>query len=152
MQISGTYTFAATPQAVWDLLMATRAIAGCIPGCKELRPLGDDKYAAELVVGVAAITGNYNATVTLAEKTPPQSYRLLVDANGRTGFVKASALIALAAEGAGTAITVTATADVGGMIARVGQRMIEGVARMSMDGFFACLAKKLPATTGEKGV
>ncbi len=144
MQITGKYAFSAPPQAMWDLLMDTKAIADCIPGCKELRPLGDDKYAAELVVGIAAITGNYNATVTLAEKTPPESYRLVVDASGRPGFVKASAVIALAAEGEGTAVSVTATADVGGTIARVGQRMIEGVARMSMDGFFACLAKKLP--------
>ena len=145
MDITGTYTFDASPDRVWNLLMDTAALCGCIPGCKELRPLGDDKYAAELVVGIAAISGTYSATVTLAEKTPPSSYRLLVDAKGRTGFVKGNAAITLTAAGDGTTVDVAATADVGGMIARVGQRMIEGVARMTMDRFFACLGKKLTA-------
>lgn len=145
MEIIGTYTFDAPPARVWDLLMDTDAICGCIPGCKELKPLGDDRFSAELIVGVAAVTGQYSATVTLTEKSPPASYRLLVDANGRPGFVKGNALITLSAAGDQTTVAVTASADVGGMIARVGQRMIEGVARMTMDRFFACMAKRLTA-------
>ena len=123
--------------------MDTTAIAACLPGCKELRPLGDDRYAAELVVGVAAITGSYAATVTLAEKLAPQSYRLLVEANGRTGFVKGDALITLIAVGRRHGRSRSPRrADAGGLLARVGQRMMEGVARMSMDKFFACLAAR----------
>jgi carbon monoxide dehydrogenase subunit G len=69
---------------------------------------------------------------------------LLVDANGRTGFVKGDAVITLTPSNGATAINVTATADAGGLLARVGQRMMEGVARMTMDKFFACLAQKTP--------
>jgi len=143
MNITGEYTFDAAPAAVWDLLMDTQVIAACLPGCKELRPLGDDRYAAELVVGVAAITGSYAAKVTISDKVAPHSYRLLVDANGRTGFVKGDATITLVESDGATKVNVAATADAGGLLARVGQRMMEGVARMSMDKFFACLAKRL---------
>lgn len=143
MQITGTYSFNAPPAAVWDVLMNTGTIASCIPGCTELRPLGDDRYAADVAVGVGAITGTYSATVALADKKAPESYRLLVAATARPGFVNGNAQISLAAAGGGTTVTVNATADVGGLIARVGQRMLESVARMTMDRFFACLAEKV---------
>jgi uncharacterized protein len=143
MNITGEYTFDAAPARAWDLLMDTQAIAACLPGCKELRPLGDDRFAAELVVGIAAITGSYAATVTIRDKVAPHSYRLLVDANGRTGFVNGDAMITLVESGGATRVTVVATANAGGLLARVGQRMMEGVARMTMETFFACLAKRL---------
>ena len=143
MQITGSYPFNAPPAVVWALLMNTETLAACIPGCKELRPLGDDRYAADITAGVASITATYAATVTLADKNAPASYRLVVEATGRPGFVRGNAHVALAAADAGTTVTVTATADAGGMIARVGQRMLEGVARMTMDKFFACLAQKV---------
>jgi uncharacterized protein len=142
MNITGTYTFDAAPARVWDLLMDTGAIAGCLPGCKELRPLGDDRYHAELNVAVATVSGNYAATVTIADKQPPESYRLVVEGTGRMGFVKGEARISLAAQESATIVSVNATAEVGGAVARVGQRLIEGVARMMMDRFFACLAAK----------
>ena len=143
MQIAGSYRFGAPPAAVWDLLMSTETIAACIPGCKELRPLGGDRYAADITVGVASITATYAATVTLTDKNAPASYRLVVEATGRPGFVRGNAHVALAAADTGTEITVNATADAGGMIARVGQRLLESVARMTMDKFFACLAQKV---------
>ena len=143
MQITGSYPFSAPPAAVWDLLMNTETLAACIPGCKELRPLGGDRYAADITAGVAAITAAYSAQVTIADKTPPTSYRLRVEAQGRPGFVNGNAHITLTPADTGTMVTVSATADAGGMIARVGQRMLESVAKMTMDRFFACLAQKV---------
>jgi carbon monoxide dehydrogenase subunit G len=145
MQMTGNYSFDAPPAAVWDLLMDTRAIASCIPGCQGLRPLGGDRYAADITVGVAAITATYAATVSIADKAAPNSYRLVMEASGRPGFVKGDAVVTLAPAGAGTAVNVNATAEAGGMLARIGQRMIESVGRMTMDKFFACLAGKLQA-------
>jgi carbon monoxide dehydrogenase subunit G len=146
MHITGTYSFAALPAAVWDLLMDTRAIAACLPGCRELRDLGDDLYTAELNVAVAAVSGHYGATIAIKDKIPPTSYRLAIEASGRMGFVKGEARVTLAEKDGQTTVAVDATADVGGAVARVGQRLIEGVARMTMDRFFACLAGKLSAT------
>lgn len=143
MNITGTYTFDAPVSRVWALLMDTTAIAACVPGCKELRPVGEDMYQAELNVAVAAVTGNYVTTITMADKIEPVSYRLVFDGTGRMGFVKGSAVITLAQHENGTTVSVNASSEVGGPVARVGQRLMEGVARMTMDRFFACLTGKL---------
>jgi carbon monoxide dehydrogenase subunit G len=143
MEIRATYTFDAPPARVWDVLMDTTAIAACTPGCRNFRPLGDDRYEAELSAGVAAISGDFKAIIALLDQQAPSSYRLTVDATGRPGFVKGQAQVSLAADGDRTTVQIAATADAGGMIARVGQRLMEGVARMSMDRFFGCLGTKL---------
>jgi carbon monoxide dehydrogenase subunit G len=143
MNLQGSYTFNATPDRVWALLMDTNAIAACLPGCRELRDLGQDRYQAELVIVVAAITGNYGATVAIENKVPPQSYRLVVQGTGRTGFVKGHADVTLEPTAEGTTVKVAANADVGGAVARVGQRLMEGVGRTMMNKFFACLGARL---------
>ena len=142
MEIRNTYKFAAPPQAVWSLLMDPEAIKACVPGCKELRPIGDNRYQAEMMIGVAAVSGTFAATITLSDTKPPESYRLTVDASGKPGFARGSAFIVLKGTAEGTDVDVTANAEVGGLIARVGQRLIDGVARMTMDRFFACLASR----------
>ena len=143
MQIAGRYTFEAPVERVWDLLMDTTAVAACIPGCRELRPIGGDRYAAELVVAIAAITGSYSATVAMLDKAAPRSYRLVVDGAGRGGFVKGDAAISLTAQGERTLVSVAGQGQVGGAVARVGQRLIESAGRMLMDRFFACLAARI---------
>jgi carbon monoxide dehydrogenase subunit G len=143
MNLAATYRFDAPVEKVWELLMDTEAVGRCLPGCKGLQPIGADRYEVELSVAVAAIAGSFKGTVSLAEKLPPNSYTLLVEGTGRQGFVKGNARIRLEAEGDRTKVQVDADADVGGMIARVGQRLLEGVARMTMDRFYGCLAGQL---------
>jgi carbon monoxide dehydrogenase subunit G len=143
MEIRATYTFDAPPTRVWNVLMDTSAIAACTPGCRSFRPLGDDRYEAELSAGVAAISGDFKAIIALKDQQAPSSYRLEVDASGRPGFVKGQARVSLAGDGDRTTIEIAATAEAGGMIARVGQRLIESVARMSMDRFFGCLGSRI---------
>ena len=143
MHITATYTFDAPRDRVWALLMDVDAIAGCLPGCKGFRALGDNRYEAELSAGVAAISGDFKATIALLNQRPVESYTLRVDANGRPGFVKGEAQVMLSVNGNQTVVAIGADAEAGGMIARVGQRLIESVARMSMDRFFGCLATKL---------
>ena len=143
MNLTASYDFNAPAQKVWDLLMNTDAVGGCLPGSRGLQPIGDDRYEVELVVGVAAISGNFKGTVAIQEKVPPQSYMLVVEGSGRPGFVKGQARVRLEPDGERTRVHVDANADVGGMIARVGQRLLEGVARTTMDRFYACLAKQV---------
>lgn len=143
MQISGSHLVEAPVERVWNLLMDPTAIAACLPGCKELRDLGEDRYQAELVVAFAAITGNYGATVAIEDKVPPHSYRLVVQGSGRSGFVKGNAVVTLEPHAEGTTVTIDATGQVGGLIARVGQRLLDGVARTMMNRFFACMASRL---------
>ena len=145
MDIFGSYTFDESPDRVWDLLMDPAAISSCIPGCTRFEPEGEDRYAVTLTVALAAITGTYNGTVTLTDKTLHTSYRLVMEGQGRAGFVKGSSVISLRPAGASTAVDVSGAVHTGGPIARVGQRLIGGVARMMLDRFFACLKAKLEA-------
>jgi len=143
MELTAEYAIDARPERVWDLLMDTDAIGRCLPGSRGLRPVGPDRYEVELGVTVAAIAGSVKGTIALEDKAPPTSYTLVIDGTGRQGFVKGRARVTLVPDGTRTRVQIAAQADVGGMIARVGQRLLEGVARTMMDRFYACLAKQV---------
>lgn len=143
MEISGSYTFPAPPDKVWTLLMDPSVIAGCVPGCDKFEPDGEDRYKVSLTVALAAITGSYAGTVTLANKVEPQSYTLIAEGQGKPGFVKGSSAISLRADGDNTIVDVKGDVQTGGPIARVGQRLIGSVSKMMLDRFFGCLKGKL---------
>lgn len=142
MQLTGTYAFNAPIARVWTMLNDPDVIASCLPGCEKLEPLGDDRYRANLSMAVAAISGQYSGTVALLDKQPPRSYRLVVDGSGKAGFVKGEATVTLTESTAtadATAVTVQGEGQVGGLMARVGQRLLGSVSQMMMDRFFAAL-------------
>lgn len=145
MDISGSYSFAAAPERVWDLLMDPASISSCIPGCDGFEPDAHepDRYRVRLTVALAAMTGTYDGTVVLSDKVAPASYRLTAEGQGRPGGLSGTAAITLRADGAATMVDVQATVHTRGPIARLGQRLIGSVSRMMMDRFFACLQSKL---------
>jgi carbon monoxide dehydrogenase subunit G len=119
------------------------AIASCIPGCDRLEPDGIDRYKAAITIGMAAITGTYEGTVTISEKAEPTSYKLMVEGQGRPGFVKGTVTITLRADGENTIVDVNGTAHTGGTIVRLGQRLVGSAAKMMQDRFFTCMQSKL---------
>jgi carbon monoxide dehydrogenase subunit G len=143
MELSASYEIRAPVERAWDLMMDTDAIGRCLPGCGGLRPIGPDRYEIELSVTIAAIAGSFKGTVALEDKSPPNAYTLVVDGSGRQGFIKGRARVTLVPDGERTRMDIAARAEVGGMIARVGQRLLDGVARTMMDRFYACLAKQV---------
>jgi carbon monoxide dehydrogenase subunit G len=142
MEIAGSYRFDAPPDRVWALLMDPAVLSSCIPGCDRFDPDGADRYNVTLTIGLAAITGTYDGTVLLTDIVPKTSYGLVVEGQGRPGFVKGTSKIGLRADGAATVVEVSAAVHTGGAIARLGQRLIGGVAKMMMDRFFECLRSK----------
>jgi carbon monoxide dehydrogenase subunit G len=143
MDVSGSYTFNAPRERVWALLMDPAVLASCVPGCDRFEADGEDRYKVTMTVGLAAITGTYEGTVALTDRIEHTSYRLTVEGQGRPGFVKGTSTIVLRPDEASTIVDVTAAVQTGGPIARVGQRLIGGVAKMMLDRFFACLKSKL---------
>lgn len=143
MELSGTYRFSAPPIDVWALLNDPNLLASALPGCERLEPLGEDRFRAELTMSVAAISGRYTATVAIRDKEPPHSYRLMVDGSGKAGFMKGEAVIRLVEDAGKTIVNVNATGEVGGLIARVGQRLLGAVSKVMMDRFFAALQEKV---------
>jgi carbon monoxide dehydrogenase subunit G len=142
MDLTSSYTFSASPETVWKLLNDPAVIASCLPGCERLEPIGEDRYRASLTLAVAAVSGQYTATIAMLEKHAPESYRLVVDGSGKAGFLKGDATIALVPQGPSTLVNVNGQGQVGGLIARVGQRLLSGAANMMLNRFFSCLQEK----------
>ena len=142
MDLQGTYQFHEPADVLWSRLIDPRVVGSCLPGCEGLEPIGNDTYRVKLTISVSAISGSYEGTVTITDKKPPSSYKLLVEGRGRSGFVKGEAFLALAQEEDTTIVTVHGDAEVGGLSARVGQRMLGSVSKMMMDRFFNCLQSK----------
>jgi carbon monoxide dehydrogenase subunit G len=148
MQLSGRYVFDAPAERVWTLLTDPAIIAACLPGCDRLEPIGTDRYRANLSLTVAAISGSYTGTVAMVDKVEAQGYRLIVEGTGKAGFVKGEAHVALSPDAGDphrTVVAVSGEGQVGGLMARVGQRLLGSVGQMMMDRFFACLRETTEA-------
>ncbi len=145
MKLAGVRTLPGAPSEVWALLNDPARLARCLPGCERLEPAGQDRYRAKVKFGLAAITGNYAGEVELAEKKPPKSLRLRVEGKGTPGFMKAEGRIELAEIRPGTEVKYEGEAQVGGLIASVGQRMIEAAAKKIIEQFFESAERELKA-------
>lgn len=143
MKLSGRYTLPAPPDKVWDLLTDPQRLAKLLPGCERLDPDGPDRFKAAVKFGLAAISGKYAGTLEFSEKKPHSSLRMKISGKGIPGFVDGSGRIQLAAKNDHTEVEYDGDAAVGGMIASVGQRMIEGAAKKIVDQFFAGAAEEL---------
>jgi len=106
--------------------------------------MGDDEYEVTIALGIASIKGTYHGTAKIRDKVKPRSYRLLVDGRSAPGFVTGEGLLTLETRDGTTTVHVVGNAEVGGKVAAVGQRILTGVARHLMDGFFRCMQKRLP--------
>src|SRR6476620_8943815 len=115
MELKATYSFPIPAARLWQALMDPDVIASCLPGCQKFEPIGEDEYRVMLNAAVAAIGGSFAGTVRIADKQPPQSYRLLVDGSGSPGFAKGESILTLRETPTGTDVDVTATLTVGGL-------------------------------------
>jgi uncharacterized protein len=144
MKIDGRFIFPASIQPVWDLLTDTQSLQACTPGCKRLTEIGNDEFEATLEIGVGPIKGTFGGKILMREKNPPFSYNLVVEGSGTIGFVRGEGKLTLErSEDDKTAVLVAGDAQVGGLIAGVGQRLLEGVAKQMMGQFFRCLQTQL---------
>ena len=141
MKVTGSYKFDTTAAKVWAVLIDPKSLSHCIPGCEGLESTGDNEYKAVMTVGIGPIRGKYNAKISMRDLVPNQSYRLVVEGTGATGFVNGDAVITLVEEGGKTTLQVDGNSQAGGPMARVGQRMIDSVSNMLMDRFFKCMQK-----------
>jgi carbon monoxide dehydrogenase subunit G len=136
VKFNTAYTIPAPRDKVFALITDAAVLQKCIEGCEKMVQTGDDAYDAHLKLGVAGIKGTYVGKVQIKDKQLPQSYRLEIEGKGGPGFVKGSALIRLEEAGQQTELRCEAEAQVGGMIAAVGSRLVEAVGKKMMDDFF----------------
>jgi carbon monoxide dehydrogenase subunit G len=140
MEMLGNRRLGITQQQAWEALNDPETLKKCIPGCDKFEPSGDNEYAVALAVKIGPVSAKFNGKVALAEIMPPDSYRLSFEGQGGVaGFAKGSSSVTLkpVAEGApGCELDYTVQAQVGGKIAQLGQRLIDGAAKSTADDFF----------------
>ena len=149
MKISGQHQLKAPVAKAWKVLTDPAALQKATPGCERLAPVGPDEFEATLKLGIAMVKGTYKGKLAIRDKSPTESYRLVMEGSGSPGFVKGEALLHLTEQGGGTLVTYEGEAQVGGAIASVGQRLVEGVARMLLSQLFKNLEKELGRKEGK---
>ncbi|HEV2489603.1 MAG TPA: carbon monoxide dehydrogenase subunit G [Candidatus Acidoferrales bacterium] len=143
MKLSGTATLPAKREQVWQLLNDPNRLEKCFPGAQRLAPDGPDRYKIAMKFGIAAFSGNFQGSVELADKKPPESLKMRVEGRGAPGFLKGEGTIALREKAGHTEVNYEGEAQVGGVIASVGQRMIEAAAKKIVQQFFDAVAQAL---------
>jgi uncharacterized protein len=139
MEMQGSRTLAVTQQQAWDALNDPAVLQACIPGCESIQAAGPDQYKVVVAVRIGPVAARFNGRIAVADVNPPNSYTLNFEGQaGPAGFGKGVALVRLSppAEGSGCELGYSATAQVGGRIAQVGQRLVDGVARSMAQEFF----------------
>jgi uncharacterized protein len=145
MKIEGTQKINAPRERIFAALIDPAVLQKCIPGCEQMEKTGDNQYSARLTAGVGPVKGVFTATVSLQDIVPPQHYKLVVEGKGQPGFVKGSGELNLKDDGGASLIEYTGEVNVGGLIASVGQRMIQATANMLAGRFFKALEAETTA-------
>lgn len=143
MKIEGNYSVSAPRDLVWHHLLNPETLARALPGCQKLEAHPDGSYRAEMKVGIAAVKGSYRGRVEILEPAPPERFRIKVEGQGSGGFLKAEGTLSLAEDGPGTLITYAGEAQVGGVIASVGQRLMLAAAKQIINQFFEAFARQI---------
>src|SRR6185295_15481305 len=149
MKIEGKHQIDAPRTRVYSALINPEVLKRIIPGCEQLEKTGDNTFAATMRTGVGSIKGLFEGHVRLEDLREPEHFRMVVDGKGGPGFLKGSGDLDLIEEGEITKVKYAGDVQVGGTIASVGQRMIQGTAKMMAAQFFTCLGAEVKVAPGE---
>jgi len=141
MDMTGEYRIAAPRAKVWAALNDAEILKQSIPGCDEIDKTSDTSFTAKVTAKVGPVKATFGGKVTLSDIDPPNGYTISGEGSGGVaGFAKGGAKVALADDGAGTLLTYTVDAQVGGKLAQIGSRLIDGTARKMAEDFFGRFA------------
>jgi len=152
MDMTGQYRIPAPREQVWAALNDPATLQASLPGCQSLEKVSDREFAAVVVAKVGPVQAKFNGNVTLSNLNPPESYTISGEGKGgAAGFAKGGADVRLIEEGEVTVLTYTAKADVGGKLAQLGSRLIDGTAKKMADEFFHNFSEQVagPAPAAE---
>jgi carbon monoxide dehydrogenase subunit G len=152
MDFKGKYSIPAQPAAVWSALHEPEILAAAIPGCEGVERLSPNEFKARAVVKIGPVKARFDGKVELRELEPPEgvAHAMMLKGEGQggaAGFVRGESQVHLSAQGEGTLLEYDAKAVVGGRLAQVGQRLIDGAAKALADEFFAKFASVMQART-----
>lgn len=137
MDMQGSRPLSVTQQQAWDALNDPEVLRVCIPGCESIEATGENAYAIVNAIKIGPVAAKFKGSIELTDIEAPSRYTLNFNGNGgAAGFGKGSARVTLVPQGVTCELQYTANASVGGKIAQVGQRLIDGVAKSMAASFF----------------
>jgi 2-furoyl-CoA dehydrogenase large subunit len=140
---SGEALVTAAPQAIWDMLLDADTLASIIPGSHGVEKISDTHFRAEVTLGVGPVTGRYKANIELSDLVPPQSVTLTGIVTGALGDGRGTGHIRLTPNADGTTtLSYDYDAEIGGKVASIGGRLLDGAAKIVIRQFFAALARR----------
>ncbi|TAK47922.1 MAG: carbon monoxide dehydrogenase [Xanthobacteraceae bacterium] len=146
MTMTGAFQLDASRQAVWDLINDPVALKICIPGCEELEQVEENGFRAVVKVKVGPVSARFKGRLTLSDLDPPNGYRISGEGEGGiAGFARGGATVTLTEKDGGTELSYAVEAKIGGKIAQLGQRLVNGAAKKFADDFFARFAEQVGA-------
>lgn len=137
MEMTGEQFIPQSQDVTWKALNDTAVLKACIPGCESIEQTGDNEYQLVMIAKVGPVSAKFKGKMTLSDIVAPQSYRLAFEGQGGVaGFAKGEASVHLSAQDGGTKLAYAANAMIGGKLAQVGSRLIDGVAKKIAGEFF----------------
>ncbi|HET7764624.1 MAG TPA: carbon monoxide dehydrogenase subunit G [Burkholderiales bacterium] len=152
MEMTGEQLIPVPQEKVWQGLNDPEVLKACIAGCESIEKVSDNEYKVAIVAAVGPVRAKFAGKLLLSDLNPPNSYSLSFEGSGgAAGFGKGGAQVSLKTEGSSTRLSYSAKASVGGKLAQVGSRLIDGVAKKMADDFFAAFNEKLAGAASPKG-
>jgi uncharacterized protein len=145
VKIAGTYTINAPQDQVWAALNDIEVLARIVPGCERLEQTGENEFQGTVKIGIQSIKGTYNGRIRLEDIQPPRHYRLVANGKSANGVVDGSGTVDLVEQDGKTLLSYTGDAQIGGTLASVGQRLIEGASRQMINQSLKALADQIAA-------
>jgi uncharacterized protein len=150
MTMSGEYELAVPPQTVWERLNDAETLKACIPGCEQLDKTSDTEFHAVATVKIGPVKAKFKGTVTLSDLDPPNGYKISGQGDGGVaGFAKGGATVKLTPKNGGTLLAYNVDAQIGGKLAQLGQRLVNGAAKKVADDFFENFAKAVNSAAAQ---
>jgi carbon monoxide dehydrogenase subunit G len=144
MNLEGKHVIPLPRPQVWAALNDTEVLRRCIPGCQALTKTAEDRFSATIASKIGPVSAVFTGEVHLTDIMPEVSYTISGSGQGGVaGFAKGRSQVALVDSPEGTLLSYTASAEIGGKLASVGSRLLQGVARRTADDFFIALAQHL---------
>jgi uncharacterized protein len=143
MEMTGEQLIPLPQAATWKALNDPDVLKDCIPGCETITRVSDNEYDVVMTAKVGPVSAKFKGRMTVTDSDPPRAYTLKFEGQGGVaGFAKGEASVELSPQDAGTRLGYSAKATVGGKLAQVGARLIDGVARQIAEKFFEAFNKR----------
>jgi carbon monoxide dehydrogenase subunit G len=145
LKITGSYTIDAPRDQVWAALNDMDVLARIVPGCERLEQTGENEYEGTVKIGIQTIKGTYSGKIRLEDIQPPQHYKLVAAGRSANGVVDGAGTVDLAEQDGKTVLTYGGDAQIGGTLASVGQRLIEGASKQMINQSLKALVEQIAA-------